>query len=179
MRQRWPHTLTNLAWRVLARLQLRLRHLLMCDEVVAAEGFEKVEVGSSPRGFQLPMNNSLMNLVKTLSNVLMPTRTQRIEFGPVRNDSVRRWAPPLPGSNPPCAGSRRHGLLPGVLVIACNLSFIPSSLKWSKCRRSSPRELLLGNAVVLVLERRNEQLPHLPLLRLRQQSPLLLDSSAW
>ena len=34
-----------------------------------------------------------------------------------------------PGSNPPCAGSRRHGLLPGLLVIACYLSFTPSSLK--------------------------------------------------
>ena len=46
-----------------------------------------------------------------------------IEFGPVRNDSVCR------GGAPPCAGSRRHGLLPGLLVIACYLSFIPSSLK--------------------------------------------------
>ena len=35
-----------------------------------------------------------------------------------------------PGSNPPCAGSRRHGLLPGFLVIACYLSFTPSSLKF-------------------------------------------------
>ena len=54
-----------------------------------------------------------------------------IEFGPVRVDSVRRGggAPPPPGSNPPCAGSRRHGLLPGLLVIACYLSFTPSSLK--------------------------------------------------
>ena len=53
-----------------------------------------------------------------------------IEFGPVRVDSVRRGGgPPLPGSNPPCAGSRRHGLLPGLLVIACYLSFTPSSLK--------------------------------------------------
>ena len=42
-----------------------------------------------------------------------------IEFGPVRVDS-----------NPPCAGSRRHGLLPGLLVIACYLSFTPSSLKF-------------------------------------------------
>ena len=50
-----------------------------------------------------------------------------IEFGPVRDDSVPT---PLPGSNPPCAGSRRHGLLPGLLVIACYLSFTPSSLKW-------------------------------------------------
>ena len=46
-----------------------------------------------------------------------------IEFGPVRVDSVRRGGP---GSNPPCAGSRRHGLL-----IACYLSFTPSSLKYS------------------------------------------------
>ena len=30
---------------------------------------------------------------------------------------------------PPCAGSRRLGLLPGFLVIACYLSFTPSSLK--------------------------------------------------
>ena len=53
-----------------------------------------------------------------------------IEFGPVRVDSVRRGGgPPLPGSNPPCASSRRHGLLPGLLVIACYLSFIRSSLK--------------------------------------------------
>ena len=54
-----------------------------------------------------------------------------IELGPVRDDSVRRGGggPPLPGSNPPCAGSRRHGLLPGLLVIACYLSFTPSSLK--------------------------------------------------
>ena len=53
-----------------------------------------------------------------------------IEFGPVRVDSVRReGAPPFPGSNPRCAGSRRHGLLPGLLVIACYLSFTPSSLK--------------------------------------------------
>ena len=53
-----------------------------------------------------------------------------IEFGPLRVDSVRRGgAPPFPGSNPPCAGSRRHGLLPGLLVIACYLSFTPSSLK--------------------------------------------------
>ena len=52
-----------------------------------------------------------------------------IEFGPVRNDSVRRGGPP-PGSNPPSAGSRRHGLLPGLLVIACYLSFTPSSLKF-------------------------------------------------
>ena len=51
-----------------------------------------------------------------------------IEFGPVRDDSVRRGG--LPGSNPPCAGSRRHGLLPGLLVIACYLSFTPSSLKF-------------------------------------------------
>ena len=55
-----------------------------------------------------------------------------IEFGPVRVDSVRpgggATAPP-PGSNPPCAGSRRRGLLPGLLVIACYLSFTPSSLK--------------------------------------------------
>ena len=55
-----------------------------------------------------------------------------IEFGPVRVDSVRRGGgPPPPGSNPPCAGSRRHGLLPGLLVIACYLSFTPSSLKYS------------------------------------------------
>ena len=53
-----------------------------------------------------------------------------IEFGPVRVDSVRRGGgPPPPGSNPPCAGSRRRGLLPGLLVIACYLSFTPSSLK--------------------------------------------------
>ena len=56
-----------------------------------------------------------------------------IEFGPVRVDSVRRGgAPPLPGSNPPCAGSRAPGhavILPGLLVIACYLSFTPSSLK--------------------------------------------------
>ena len=51
-----------------------------------------------------------------------------IEFGPVRVDSVRRGGPP-PGSNPPSAGSRRHGLLPGLLVIACYLSFTLSSLK--------------------------------------------------
>ena len=51
-----------------------------------------------------------------------------IEFGPVRVDSVRRGGAP-PESNPPCAGSRRHGLLPGLLVIACYLSFTPSSLK--------------------------------------------------
>ena len=57
-----------------------------------------------------------------------------IEFGPVRVDSVRRGGggPPPPGSNPPCAGSRRRGLLPGLLVIACYLSFTPSSLKF--CR---------------------------------------------
>ena len=53
-----------------------------------------------------------------------------IEFGPVRVDSVRRGGGP--GSNPPCAGSRRHGLLPGLLVIACYLSFTPSSLKFSR-----------------------------------------------
>ena len=55
-----------------------------------------------------------------------------IEFGPVRVDSVRRGGgpPPPPGSNPPCAGSRRRGLLPGLLVIACYLSFTPSSLKF-------------------------------------------------
>ena len=54
-----------------------------------------------------------------------------IEFGPVRVDSVRRGeGGPPPGSNPPCAGSRRHGLLPGLLVIACYLSFTPSSLKY-------------------------------------------------
>ena len=52
-----------------------------------------------------------------------------IEFGPVRVDSVRGGGPP-PGSNPPCAGSRRHGLLAGLLVIACYLSFAPSSLKY-------------------------------------------------
>ena len=60
-----------------------------------------------------------------------------IEFGPVRVDSVRRGAPP--GSNPPCAGSRRHGLLPGLLVIACYLSFTPSSLK---CLIHAPRKTL-------------------------------------
>ena len=54
-----------------------------------------------------------------------------IEFGPVRVDSVRRGGGG-PGSNPPCAGSRRRGLLPGLLVIACYLSFTPSSLKLSK-----------------------------------------------
>ena len=54
-----------------------------------------------------------------------------IEFGPVRVDSVRRGGGGggAPGSNPPCAGSRRRGLLPGLLVIACYLSFTPSSLK--------------------------------------------------
>ena len=55
-----------------------------------------------------------------------------IEFGPVRVDSVRRgggWAPPPPWIKSPCAGSRRHGLLPGLLVIACYLSLTPSSLK--------------------------------------------------
>ena len=44
-----------------------------------------------------------------------------IEFGPVRVDSVRRGGG---------TGSRRHGLLPGLLVIACYLSFTPSSLKF-------------------------------------------------
>ena len=54
-----------------------------------------------------------------------------IEFGPVRVDSVRRGGGgPPPGSIPPCAGSRRRGLLPGLLVIACYLSFTPSSLKF-------------------------------------------------
>ena len=56
-----------------------------------------------------------------------------IEFGPVRVDSVRRGGgpPPLDQIPPaiPCAGSRRRGLLPGLLVIACYLSFTPSSLK--------------------------------------------------
>ena len=52
-----------------------------------------------------------------------------IEFGPIKVDSVRRGGAPPPGSNPPSAGSRRHGLLPGLLVIACYLSFTPSSLK--------------------------------------------------
>ena len=64
-----------------------------------------------------------------------------IEFGPVRVDSVRRGGappPPLPGSNPPCAGSRRHGLLPGLLVIACYLSFTPSSLKYRERGRKHP-----------------------------------------
>ena len=54
-----------------------------------------------------------------------------IEFRPVRVDSVRRGGGLPPRSNPPCAGSRRHGLLPGLLVIACYLSFTPSSLKYS------------------------------------------------
>ena len=52
-----------------------------------------------------------------------------IEFGPVRVDSVRRGGAP-PWIKPPCAGSRRHGLLPGLLVIACYLLFTPSSLKY-------------------------------------------------
>ena len=42
-----------------------------------------------------------------------------IEFGPVRDDSVRRGGA--------CASSRRHGLLPGLLAIACYLSFTPLS----------------------------------------------------
>ena len=45
-----------------------------------------------------------------------------------------------PGSNPPCAGSRHHGLLPGLLVIACYLSFTPSSLK-SFPSNQQPNEL--------------------------------------
>ena len=57
-----------------------------------------------------------------------------IEFGPVRVDSVRRgWGAP----NPPSAGSRRHGLLPGLLVIACCLSFTPSSLQWGTWTNST------------------------------------------
>ena len=66
-----------------------------------------------------------------------------IEFGPVRVDSVRRGggAPP-PGSNPPCAGSRRRGLLPGLLVIACYLSFTPSSLKSNWSSQKSPAKSL-------------------------------------
>ena len=41
-----------------------------------------------------------------------------------RNEAVdKSGKPPPPGSNPPCAGSRRRGLLPGLLVIACYLSF--------------------------------------------------------
>ena len=62
-----------------------------------------------------------------------------IEFGPVRVDSVRRGGPPPSGSNPPCAGSRHPGLLPGLLVIACYLSFTPSSLKFDhlSCGNSS------------------------------------------
>ena len=55
-----------------------------------------------------------------------------IEFGPVRNDSIRRGGAPL-DQIPPGAGSRRHGLLPGLLVIACYLSFTPSSLKFRGC----------------------------------------------
>ena len=54
-----------------------------------------------------------------------------IEFGPLRVDSVRPGGGGPPhGSNHPSAGSRRHGLLPGLLVIACYLSFTPSSLKY-------------------------------------------------
>ena len=65
-----------------------------------------------------------------------------IEFGPVRDDSVRRGGGP--GSNPPCAGSRRHGLLPGLLVIACYLSFTPSSLKYSIGLHSMEMHGVLG-----------------------------------
>ena len=61
-----------------------------------------------------------------------------IEFGPVRVDSVRRGGGAPPGSNPPCAGSRRRGLLPGLLVIACYLSFTPSSLKSGITKDSDP-----------------------------------------
>ena len=69
-----------------------------------------------------------------------------IEFGPVRVDSVRRGGgPPPPGSNPPCAGSRRRGLLPGLLVIACYLSFTPSSLKSKNLRTFPPLQLLQGH----------------------------------
>ena len=49
-----------------------------------------------------------------------------IEFGPVRVDSVRRGGGPLD----------QHGLLPGLLVIACYLSFTPSSLKFLSARYS-------------------------------------------
>ena len=61
-----------------------------------------------------------------------------IEFGPVRVDSVRRGGGAPPGSNPPCAGSRRRGLLPGLLVIACYLSFTPllSQVRYYKGFRS-------------------------------------------
>ena len=37
------------------------------------------------------------------------------------------------GSNPPCAGSRRHGLLPGLLVIACYLSCALALLSYFFC----------------------------------------------
>ena len=49
-----------------------------------------------------------------------------IEFGPVRVDSVRGGGPPLDQIPP---APVHAGLLPGLLVIACYLSFTPSSLK--------------------------------------------------
>ena len=74
-----------------------------------------------------------------------------IEFGPVRVDSVRRGAggAPPPGSNPPCAGSRRRGLLPGLLVIACYLSFTPLS-QVASCYYS---KALVTNSFLLLLVR--------------------------
>ena len=50
-----------------------------------------------------------------------------IEFGPVRVDSVRRGGAPLDQIPP---APVHAGLLPGLLVIACYLSFTPSSLKF-------------------------------------------------
>ena len=73
-----------------------------------------------------------------------------IEFGPVRVDSVRRGggAPPLPGSNPPCAGSRRHGLhaVMDLLVIAwlpfvhplLSRSYIHDNSKSWECESNGP-----------------------------------------
>ena len=64
-----------------------------------------------------------------------------IEFGPVRVDSVR-WGP--------CAGSRRHGLLTGLLVIACTATF-RSPLVLASCPARPALRPAMANAMQLAV----------------------------
>ena len=87
------------------------------------EPVEPVEPAKSAEPAELTFHKHEIQVCNSVHSIIKKIQPA------ISTPSIQGTGAPFAGSNPPCAGSRRHGLLPGLLVIACYLSFTPSSLK--------------------------------------------------